>query len=69
MNLKGYRYPKDLILLSVHWYLKYRLSYRGLEEMLAERGMGPDHSSVYRWVKTFTPELVRKFNSRNMPVG
>lgn len=68
MKFKGYRYPKDLILLSVHWYLKYPLSYRNLEEMLGERGMGPDHSSVYRWVQTFTPELVKRFNRRKLPV-
>jgi transposase-like protein len=44
--------------LAVRWYLRYGLSYRDVEELLAERGIDVDHVTVYRWVQTFTPLLV-----------
>jgi len=68
MDTKGYRFPKDVILLSVRWYLRYALSYRNLEEMLAERGAGPDHTTVYRWVQRFAPQLSKAFRSRKLAV-
>ena len=43
--------------LAVRWYLRFGLSYRDLEELLAERGIDVDHVSVYRWVQRFTPRL------------
>jgi transposase-like protein len=49
MRFKVYRFPTDIILLSVRWYLRYGLSYRDLEEMLEERGVFVDHTSVFRW--------------------
>lgn len=69
MDTKGYRFPKDVILLSVRWYLRYQLSYRDLEEMFAERGAGPCHTSVFRWVQRFTPELIAAFRTRKSQVG
>ena len=69
MTFKGYRFPKELILLSVRWYLRYGLSYRDLEEMLRERGASPDHTSIFRWVQRFTPQLLEAFKSRKAPVG
>ena len=42
----------------MRWYLRYGLSYRGVEELLAERGIKVDHVTIYRWVQTFTPEFV-----------
>nr|MDQ6947572.1 IS6 family transposase [Actinomycetota bacterium] len=54
----GYRFPPEAIVLAVRWYLRYGLSYRDIEELLAERGIVVDHVSVYRWVQTFTPLLV-----------
>ncbi len=54
----GYRFPPEVILLAVRWYLRYGLSYRDLEEVLAERGIEIDHVTVYRWVQRFTPLLV-----------
>lgn len=54
----GYRFPPEVIVLAVRWYLRYGLSYRDIEELLAERGIVVDHVSVYRWVQTFTPMLV-----------
>ena len=54
----GYRFPPEVIMLTVRWYLRYRLSYRDLEELLAERGIDVDHVTLFRWVQTFTPLLV-----------
>ncbi len=45
-------------MLSVRWYLRYGLSYRDLEELVAERGIEVDHVTLYRWVQRFTPLLV-----------
>ena len=55
---KGFRFPPDVIVLAVRWYLRYGLSYRDVEELLAERGIAVDHVSLYRWVQRFTPLLV-----------
>jgi transposase-like protein len=54
----GYRFPRDVIAVAVRWYLRYGLSYRDVEELLAERGIEVDHVTVYRWVQTFTPEFI-----------
>src|SRR5436305_8984806 len=54
----GFRFPPDVITLAVRWYLRYGLSYRDVEELLAERGIDVDHVTVYRWVQRFTPLLV-----------
>jgi transposase-like protein len=53
----GFRFPPDVIVLAVRWYLRFGLSYRDVEELLAERGVEVDHVSVYRWVQRFTPLL------------
>ncbi len=54
----GFRFPAEVILLAVRWYLRYALSYRDLEELLAERGIEVDHVTLYRWVQRFTPLLI-----------
>ena len=54
----GYRFPREVIAVAVRWYLRYGLSYRDVEELLAERGVGVDHVTIYRWVHTFTPEFI-----------
>ncbi len=54
----GFRFPPEVILLAVRWYLRYGLSYRDLEELLAERGIEVDHVTLYRWVQRFTPLLI-----------
>jgi transposase, IS6 family len=53
----GFRFPSEVILLAVRWYLRYGLSYRDLEELLAERGIEVDHVTLFRWVQRFTPIL------------
>jgi transposase-like protein len=47
----GFRFPPEVITVAVRWYLRYGLSYRDLEELLAERGVDVDHVTVYRWVQ------------------
>ncbi len=54
----GHRFPREVIAVAVRWYLRYGLSYRDVEELLAERGIEVDHVTVYRWVQTFTPEFI-----------
>jgi transposase-like protein len=51
----GFRFPAEVIMLAVRWYLRYGLSYRDVEELLAERGIEVDHVRIYRWVQRFTP--------------
>jgi transposase, IS6 family len=54
----GFRFPREVISVAVWWYLRYGLSYRDVEELLAERGVTVDHVTVYRWVKRLTPEFI-----------
>ena len=54
----GYRFPPEVIMLAVRWYLRFGLSYRDLEELLAERGVEVDHVTLFRWVQRFAPLLV-----------
>jgi transposase-like protein len=51
----GFRFPAEVIVVAVRWYLRYNLSYRDVEELLVERGVKVDHVSVFRWVQRFTP--------------
>jgi transposase-like protein len=53
----GFCFPPDVIVLAVRWYLRFGLSYRDVEELLAERGVEVDHVTIYRWVQRFTPLL------------
>jgi transposase-like protein len=53
----GFRFPAEVIVVAVRWYLRYNLSYRDVEELLAERGIEVDHVTLYRWVQRFTPLL------------
>ena len=53
-------YEGEIILLNVRWYLKYPLSYRNLKEMMIERGIQVDHSTIMRWVHRYSPEIEKK---------
>jgi len=53
----GFRFPPDVIVLAVRWYPRFGLSYRDVEELLAERGIDVDHVTIHRWVRRFTPLL------------
>jgi len=54
---RGRHFGDDIILLCVRWYLRYSLSYRDLEEMITERGLSVDHSTIARWVLRYAPVL------------
>ena len=56
----GFRFPAEVIVVAVRWYLRYGLSYRDVEELLAERGIDVDHVTVYRWVQRFHPGAGRR---------
>jgi transposase-like protein len=66
---KGRHFDASLILLCVRWYLSYGLSLRNLEEMIAERGISVDHSTIHRWVLRYAPKLLSNFNRRKRPVS
>ena len=53
----GRHFPRDIILWAVRWYCRYGVSYRDLEEMMTERGVPVDHTTIYRWVQKYAPEL------------
>jgi transposase, IS6 family len=57
---KWRHFEAEIILLCVRWYLRYALSYRDLEEMMAERGLWIDHTTIYRWVQAYAPELDKR---------
>jgi len=66
---KGMRFPLDVILVCIRWYAAYPLSYRHLEEMMQERGVFVDHSSINRWAIRFLPALEKVFRKHKRPVG
>ena len=57
---KWRHFEAEIILLCVRWYVRYSLSYRDLEEMMRERGLHVDHTTIYRWVQHFAPELDKR---------
>jgi transposase, IS6 family len=57
---KWRHFQPEIILLCVRWYVRYSLSYRDLEEIMRERGLHVDHSTIYRWVQQYAPELERR---------
>jgi len=57
---KWRHFQGEIILVCVRWYLRYPLSYRNLEEMMLERGLTVDHTTVYRWVQAYAPELDKR---------
>ncbi len=65
----GHRFPPEVITLAVRWYLRFGLSYRDVEELLAERGIEVDHVSMYRWVQRFAPEFAEAARARAHVMG
>jgi transposase-like protein len=65
----GFCFPPEVIVLAVRWYLRFAISYRDVEELLAERGVEVDHTSVYRWVQRFTPLLAEAARPCRHAVG
>ena len=65
----GYRFPPEVITLAFRWYLRFGLSYRDVEELMAERGIEVDHVTIYRWVQRFAPEFAEAARARQHLVG
>jgi transposase-like protein len=65
----GYRWPADVILTAVRWYLAYPLSSRQVLELLAERGIDVSHRTILDWVQVFGPQLAAEVRRRRPPVG
>jgi hypothetical protein len=61
---KWRQFEPEIILLAVGWYLRFSLSYRDIEELLAERGFLVDHVTVWRWVQRYAPEIQRRLRPR-----
>jgi transposase, IS6 family len=57
---KWRHFTAEVILCAVRWYLRYALSYRDVEELLRERGVSADHTTVFRWVQRYAPELDKR---------
>src|ERR1700694_5422594 len=63
------QFEPELILLAVGWYLRFSLSYRDVEELLAERGLHADHVTVWRWVQRYAPEMQRRLRRHLKPTS
>jgi transposase, IS6 family len=66
---KWRQFEPEVILLAVGWYLRFSLSYRDVEELLAERGLSVDHVTVWRWVQRYAPEIQRRLRPRLRPTN
>ena len=59
-DFKGRHFEGEIVLWAVRWYCRYPISYRDLESMMTERGVAVDHSTIYRWVQRFAPEMEKR---------
>src|SRR3546814_8207905 len=59
-DFKWRHFQGDVLLWAVRWYCRYPISYRDLEEMLAERDISIDHKTLYRWVQCYAPEMEKR---------
>jgi len=57
---KGRPFTAEVILWAVRWYLQFPISYRDLERMLADRGVAVDHTTIFRWIQAYAPELDKR---------
>jgi len=67
IEFKGSHFERDVILWCIRWYVAYPISYRQLEEMMEERGVEVDHSTLNRWVVKYVPLLDQQFRARKRP--
>ena len=68
VSFKGAHFPTEVILMGVRWYVAYPLSTRHVEELMEERGVHVDHSTMNRWVIKYSPQLEEAFHRRKRPV-
>jgi putative transposase len=69
IEFKGSHFEREVILWGIRWYVAYPISYRQLEEILEERGVEVDHSTLNHWVMKYVPLLGQHFRARKRPVG
>lgn len=68
IDFKGRHFLKDIILIAVRWYVAYSLSYRDIEELMAEHNINVDNATINRWVIKYSPELLDVFKSKKKSV-
>src|SRR5438105_4796269 len=68
ISFKGAHFPKEVILMGVRWYVAYPLSTRHVEELMEERGVDVDHSTINQWTIKYSPQLEEAFHRRKRPV-
>ena len=66
---RGRHFDREVIILCVRWYLRYKLSFRDLVEMMSERGLHLAHTTILRWVQRFAPEFIKRWNRFGRPAG
>ena len=66
---EGRHFDREIIILCVRWYLRFKLSFRDLVEMMAERGLSMAHTTIIRWLHHYAPELERRWNRFARPAG
>src|ERR1700681_3270140 len=66
---KGRHFDREVIILCVRWYLRYKLSFRDLVETMSERGLHVAHTTILRWVLRYAPEFVKRWNRFGRPAG
>ena len=69
IDTKGRHFKKEIILMTVRWYVAYSLSLRDIEELMAERGMSVDHTTIHRWVVEYAPRLDATFRIKKKTVA
>ena len=68
VRFKGAHFPPEVIFMGVRWYVAYPLSTRHVEALMEERGVNVEHSTINRWVITYSPQLEEEFHRRKRPV-
>jgi putative transposase len=68
ISFKGAHFPKEVILMGVRWYVAYPLSTRHVEELMEERGVDVDHSTINRWTIKYSPLLEEAFHRRKRSI-
>ena len=66
---KGRQFAVEVILCAVRWYLMFPVSYRDLELMLQDRGVSVDHTTIFRWIQAYAPELERRLRPHMQPTN
>ena len=69
IDFKGSHYPKDVILYAMFFYVRYAVSYRDLEEIMAERGIQIDHATLNRWVVKYSPGIAKRAQIKKSPTA